>query len=251
MEENTENLIQIESEKIEASSKNIFFGLGLIRNDFGDLAYLQGLHAKEYEKLDLTQKFSSENGQYSGRNIYLFRLALSHLYSVLEFLEERKDDIFKNEDFKSKLKKLSKEDRDIWNSFMDLSSYTEKGKKIEDAVHLSKTTRAIFKLSCITRHELTYHYHGSLKYLSRGYKIAFQDKKDENTEFACVSEILDVKKHRSYYIDISIQKYLEDQIGLRENLFPKFENKVIELISDFYAVSSKLLKIYHEELAKK
>jgi hypothetical protein len=111
--------------------------------------------------------------------------------------------------------------------------------------------KSILILSHRTRHDLTYHYYAAPLHLSNGYKIAFNKRDAENTKYACATELSNIDLDRSYYTDLSIQKYLESQIGLSDNLIPEMEGPFIEIIASFNKVISKLLKQYHEKVEVK
>lgn len=71
------------SKFLSGNNYGLFFGLALMSNDLGDLIHLHDLHIKDGIKPE--NYISAENGRKNGRNIYILRLTLSHLYSILEF----------------------------------------------------------------------------------------------------------------------------------------------------------------------
>jgi hypothetical protein len=108
----------------------------------------------------------------------------------------------------------------------------------------------ILRLSISTRHKFTYHYKNSSRYINEGFKIAFKNPRNETVKFAYATDMIDVIKDRSYYIDISIQKYQENDIGLKGNLIDLRLDHFITLMSKFNRITTYILKEYHESLGK-
>ncbi len=249
MPQKDDDLIRIQPEKITATQQNSLFGLALIRNDLSDLVYLQSFHAKEKEKLGLNYRHTtSDVGRASGRDIYFARLALSHFWSILEFLRIRKDALKKDSQLTAILRTLRSTEQEFWNRIIQLAEQSNQ-KNFSDVVGIHPDVMKIIQLAYSARNDLTYHYHGTLKHISQGYGIAFS-KKEFNTEFAYVTEIGDISKDRSYYIDISMQKYLEKEAVLTDSLFSVINGPFLDLFADLNKVISKILRKYHEELIK-
>lgn len=241
------DLIEIDPEKIKSSPRNVFFGLALIRNDLSDLIYLQSLHSKERNSLNIKKyEVSADRGRNAGHDIYIIRLILSQLYSIIEFFYKRENDIDRDLELKRIIKKISPNDQKTWELILEIAKNFNSR---DGSGPISANLNKIWHLSSITRNDLTYHYHGILKHISIGYTKAFNSRK-LNTDFAYVTEMIDVKKDRSYYVDISLQKYLEDKVGLDKELVPYFEDDVLNLIADINRVISIILKEYHLNLIK-
>lgn len=240
------NLIEIFPENI-ANEKNIFLGLSLIRNDISDLIFLQGLHADYKKGLNLDGEISSKTGHVAGLELYIFRHALSLLYSSLEFLSYRSKDFETEEVFKNVFKRVSQSSRESWSEFVELSISFMRAKNISDIDGLpsfNKKTKRILKLCFFARNHLTYHHHGTVKYLGEGYKIAFEGEKIKNNKFAYVTEEGSIKEDRAYYIDLSLQRYLEEKIG-SNNLLVENLSDFLNFMAEFNASISSILKEYH------
>lgn len=225
----------------------LFLGLGLMSNDLGDLIHLQALHAGTDR---VSGNFiSAEIGRKTGRNIYITRLALSHLYNILEFFDKRSADIQKD-DLLNKIieNHLSENERSFWNFIIKLSrSHKKFGEKDLSIAGINPKFLEVIKLSEIARNDITFHYHGAAKHLKNGFRYAFKDEVRPNTKFAFVTEIEDVAEDRRYYIDISLQKFLEKEADLSKDL-QNTEPIMIEFIAAFNKVVYKILREFHKNL---
>ena len=242
------NLKCIRPDKIlNISNSGIFLTLALISNDLGDLIYLQGLHAKN--TISIKDLISAENGQKTGRNIYIFRLALSHMYSIFEFINKRIDLIEKDDLFNKILKEnLSKEERFFWDFVVKISKNFKSFRKKDFLIDgISEDYLEIVRLTEIARNDVTFHYDGTIKHLKKGFVTAFGSNKLPNTEYAFITEMNDVGKDRKYYIDISLQKFLENEANLGKNLFDS-ESPFVVFISSFNRVTNKILQGFHSNL---
>ncbi len=241
----SKNLICIDPKKIDRTKKNIFFGLALIRNDLSDLIYFDKLHNEAANRKKLVNTISAEAGQFTGRDIYIFRLALSHFYSTLEFLNTRKNDIKTNHNLKTIISSLTPTEWSAWDSMIKISSSYD-GKKSLDPT-LNPDVGDVILLANLIRNDITYHYHGTIKHLTQGYSSAFA-KTAFNSKCAYVTEIENLDKDRSYYVDLAIQDYLENKIK-REIFKNKGLKKYsIEIMLGFHKVISKILLNYHKNL---
>lgn len=241
MEKESKDLIRIIPDKINTANDNIFLGLALIRNDLGDLIYLQSLHTKGKKQYEI-EEVSAERGQEGGRNIYILRLALSSFYNFLEFLYMRKNDIQTNNEFLLHLKKLSRDDQKLWLSFTKMAEYY---KQPEQANKLNRVQKNILLLASAARNKITYHYHGILRHIKSGFKIAFNDRSKPNSKYAYTTELDNINKDRSYYIDLSLQCFLEDILTSQKISIAVIEKDTINIIAGMYRIISKLLKSYH------
>jgi hypothetical protein len=105
----------------------------------------------------------------------------------------------------------------------------------------------IIDLASSSRHDVTYHYHGILNHISRGYTSAFLEKNLLNAEFAFATELQNIDSDRSYYVDLAIQTYLQDKIGI-QNLIDDTQEDFLNLMSSCHKILSKLLSNYHNRL---
>ena len=245
-------LIKIDPDKITADNNNVFLGLSLIRNDLSDLVYLQGLHANENKKLDLKDKeVSAIAGQAVGRNIYIFRLALSLLYSSLEFFYTRRKQISSSDELKIILLSLPNPEKETWKSFLKMANILltiKKINEIDEDTFLNNKNKRILKLCYVARNNITYHYHGAVKHLKDGYLIAYSKRDSENSSFAFATDKNSINEDRSYYIDLSIQKYLENKVGSHD-LLKDNQDDFLKIIADLNAVISSILTKYHANKA--
>jgi len=249
MEIDPTDLSKIKPDKLKPSKDDLLLILALIKNDFSDLVYLQRLHIEKNK--DIKFSFSAKNGQFTGRKIYILRLALSHFYSFLEFLHNRERDIDDNKKLKSVIDRLSKSDKKLWQDFRLLAKdlLTKEPDELKTFI-VKEDTLKILQLSKAARHNLTFHYHGASKYLNIGFNKAFVEIESEKTpanEFAYITELEDIHKDRSYYIDLSIQTYLEKELYLKGSLFD-VEIEFVDLLAFANRILSKIITAYHREL---
>jgi len=247
MKRGTKGLQKIAPEKIGWSKNNLFLTLALIKNDFSDLVYLQSLFNDDNQ--NIKTGLNPDGGQYAGRRIYILRLALSHFYSFLEFINKRSEEISKNEKLATIIKRLTKNDRKLWEDLQLLSEnlFSKKSTTFSELIIKQDIIR-ILELSNSARNEFTYHYYHSSNFLSHGFRKAFiEDRRTEMNSFACIIEERDIKKDRCFYIDLSVQKYLEDKANLKKNLFES-EKEFVDLLAIANRVITKILEIYHQDL---
>ena len=226
-------------------SNGIFLGLGLISNDLGDLIYLQGLHARNSK---FGRIVCAEFGRAAGRNIYILRLALSQLYNILKFFFFREEDIKNNQSLILIKKTFSNDEKVFWEIVIKLAKeYKRFGKKQLSIPGINPEIIKIINLSESARDNLTFHYYGTNKYLMNGFDFAFIKKPQMNTKHAYITEINDVTKDRRYYIDISIQRFLEEKLGSGKDIFEE-EKKLIDFLAAFNKVVSRILSEFHKSL---
>lgn len=225
----------------------LFFGLGLMSNDLGDLIHLQELHAKT--AVVSNNFISAENGRKTGRSIYITRLALSHLYNILEFFNKRSLDIEKNVLLNKIIQKiLLNDEKKYWDLIIDLSKkHKDFGKKELSISGINPKFMEIIKLSETARNDVTFHYYGATQHLKKGFEFAFKDSVQANTKYAFVTEVEDVAEDRRYYIDISLQKFLEKGANLGGDL-RSAEPLMIEFLAIFNKVVYKILCEFHKNL---
>jgi RNA binding exosome subunit len=237
------NLIKINPEKIVNSSsekrvKDILLTLALVRNDISDLIYLQGLHVKNSPP-DL-QKVDEKSGQFTGRRIYIIRLVLSHFHEFLVFLDKRSKEIEDNDKLKKILDRLSDDEKALWIVFgwMAKKEYKKLKPWVLNVLNLAETAR----------HDVTFHYYGSSKYLNDGFSEAFFKKPmTKKNEFAYATEIRSVKEDRSFYIDLALQVYLEKELKIKDLFLA--EKDVIDLLSSLNRLLTDILSLYHNDLS--
>lgn len=241
------SLDRISPKKIQTDN-NFYLTLGLIRNDIGDLIYLQKLHSLEKNKLKLDGSVTPEVGRSSGRDIYIFRLALSQLYSTFEFLRGKKfrkfSDSFVKVFFEKNLGEYGN-----WDHLMLMAEYVDDGKiqDVDEIISFTKEERDIMRLMISARHDITYHYYGSFKWIGEGFRRAFENSEEENTKFAYVTEEKNVYIDRSYYVDLSIQKYLESKVG-DENLLLSKIDPMLDILKSIGLHITLLLDDYHRSI---
>jgi len=225
----------------------LFLALALISNDLGDLIHLQGLHSQDGERLE--NYISAENGRKSGRNIYILRLAFSHLYNILEFFDIRAGDIEKDLLLNKIIDKdILENEKIFWNLVIKLSQNKESfGKKELSIAGINPELVKVMNLAKIARNEVTFHYHGAAKNLKKGFELAFKNSKQSNTKYAYVTETENVTEDRRYYIDIALQKFLEEKADLSKDVFVA-ESLMIEFLAAFNKVIYKILSKFHETL---
>ncbi len=225
----------------------LFFALALMSNDLGDLIHLQGLHARAGKNSE--KYISAENGRKTGRNIYILRLAFSHLYNILEFFNKRIKDIENDPLLKNIINTyLSKNERAFWNLLIKLSKNENGfGKKELSITGINPELMKIINLSAVVRNDVTFHYHGTAKHLKKGFKLAFEKSKQLNTQYAYVTEIEDVTEDRRYYIDIALQRFLEEEAGIGKDVFAA-ESLMIEFLASFNKIVYKILCEFHKTL---
>jgi len=243
------DIVKINKDKIKCSNENkrtrsTFLTLALIRNDISDLVYLQGLFVKSNK--DIKYEISSVSGQFTGRMIYIMRLALSHYYEFLFFIDKRKKEIDNDLEFQVVLKSLNKKNKEVWHNFYCLAS------ELKTIGEISKVKPNIkYKVAALAesiRGNLTFHYYHSSFYLYKGFIQAFYlDKQEEKNKHPLVTESENVSKDRSYYIDLSIERYLENESMIDENLF-KFEKNIINTIAEVNMILNRILNIYHKKI---
>ncbi len=245
-----QKLLKINPEEIHTSN-NLFFTLGLIRNDLGDLSYLQSLHVNTFKDSNVGNEISAINGQISGRNIFILRLALSHLYNALEFFRKSKRLI---NDPDSNLQKyvsqLNSSDKKAWAFFQEIS-LCEDYAEVEKIEKLPKKFKDIIKLSIDSRNQFTYHYYGSAKWIGRGYEVAFKNHSEPRSQYAYVTELKSIKSDRSYYVDLAIQRYLESKIGIDSDIFTECLDNFLDFSGSLNRVISELLRRYHNDIKLK
>jgi len=248
MMNNYDKLKIIDPEKfLSGDNYGLFFALALMSNDLGDLIYLQGLHARTGAKPE--NFISADNGRKTGRNIYILRLALSHLYSILEFFEKNIKDIKKD----SLLNKIInggilESEKIFWNLVIKLSlNHKTFGKNELSIAGINPEIIKLMNLSGIARHDITFHYYGTPKHLKAGFEIAFINSKRLNTKYAYVTEVEDVTEDRRYYIDIALQRFLETRAYLGRDVFAT-EALMIEFLAAFNKVIYKILCEFHKTL---
>jgi hypothetical protein len=224
----------------------IFFSLALMSNDLGDLIHLQGLHARAEKKPE--KYISAENGRKTGRNIYILRLAFSNIYNILEFFSFRIKDVENNPLLRKIIDEcLSKNEKTFWNLVIKLSQNQNKfGKKELSIAGINPEFVKVVNLSEITRNNVTFHYHGTSKHLKTGFELAFKNSKQPNTQYAYVTETENIAEDRRYYIDIALQRFLEEKAGISD-VFAA-ESLMIEFMAAFNKVVYKILCEFHKTL---
>lgn len=225
----------------------LFFSLALMSNDLGDLIHLQGLHARAGKNPE--KYISAENGRKTGRNIYILRLAFSHLYNILEFFNKRIENIENDPLLKRIIDEcLSRSEKAFWTLLIKLSqNQKEFGKKELSIIGINPEFVKVVNLSEIARNNVTFHYHGTAKYLKTGFELAFKNSKQLNTQYAYVTEIEDVTEDRRYYIDIALQRFLEEKSGIDKDVFAS-ESLMIEFLASFNKIVYKILCEFHKTL---
>ncbi|MBP9763520.1 MAG: hypothetical protein KBD10_02115 [Candidatus Pacebacteria bacterium] len=220
--------------------------LGLIRNDISDLIYLHDLFIKD--SVDVKNLVNSRSGQYAGRKIYVIRLILSHYYEFLVFLDKKKKEISSDDQLKKIFKILNKDDLELWNHFISLSSQIE-DKKIKTTDKNINTELKVALLAKSIRGGLTFHYWHASVHINKGFKTAFtDDEENSNNKFPYATEERSVYKDRAYYIDLSMQKYLEKEVSLNEDIF-LFEKSIVNTISNVNLILNKILNNYHKNIS--
>lgn len=235
------------SKFLSGADYGLFLALALMNNDLGDLIYLQGLHVIAGKKPE--KYISAENGRKVGRNIYILRLAFSHLYNILEFFNIRINDI-KNDLLLKKIidESLLSNEKAFWNLLIKLSqNQKEFGKKELSIAGINLDLLKVLNLSEIARNKITFHYHGTAKYLKEGFELAFKNSKQSNTRYAYVTEIDNVTEDRRYYIDIALQRFLEEKANMSKDVFTA-ESLMIEFLAVFNKIVYKILCEFHKKL---
>ena len=232
---------------LSGNDYSLFLSLALINNDLGDLVYLQGLHARSVKKIKYP--ISAEHGRKTGRDIYIFRLALSHLFNILEFFYKRIKDIEKDNLLNKIINEdISTDEKLFWDLIITLSkSYKDFGKDKLAVVGINPELLRVISLSEAARNDVTFHYHGTPRHLKLGFESAFKNNSLPNTKYAFVTEIGSVAEDRRYYIDISLEKFLEKEAGLEESIY-KTESLMVDFIANLNRVIYKILFEFHKTL---
>lgn len=240
-------LIKLNKDKILKSNNkkraNTLLTIALIRNDISDLVYLQGLFASDNK--NIKNEVSAESGQYAGRRIYFMRVFLSHYFEFLMFLYKRKKDIENDMELQVILKNLSKDNLKIWKNFNLLADTIESKEKYKENNNIEYK---VLILAESVRSELTFHYWHASSYLSNGFKRAFiEDDTNPHNKHPIATELFDLNKDRSYYIDLAIERYLENKVSLDKDIFI-FENEIINIVANVNLILSVILNKYHNNI---
>lgn len=247
-----EDLIKLDKNQIIRDNNkkggSPLLALGLIRNDITDLIYLHDLFIKD--STDVGNIVNSRSGQYAGRRIYIIRLILSHYYEFLVFLYKRKKDIDSDNQLKKIFKIFNKNDLELWDHFTLLSSQIE-DKKIKVIEKNMDIELKVALLAKSIRGGLTFHYWHASAHINKGFKTAFIDDEEKpHNKYPQVTEEYNVYKDRAYYIDLSMQRYLEKEISLNEDIF-LFEKSIVNTISNVNLILNKILSNYHKNIKLK
>jgi hypothetical protein len=143
---------------------------------------------------------------------------------------------------------LSRNEKIFWDFVIKLSQNQKKfGKKELSITGIDPEFVKIMNLSEIARNNVTFHYHGTTKHLKTGFELAFKNSKQSNTQYAYVTEIENVTEDRRYYIDIALQKFLEEKAGISKDIFAA-ESLMIEFMADFNNIVYKILCEFNNTL---
>ena len=240
-----QSLKRIKPEKIKDGK--FIFTLGLIRNDLNDLIYFQGLWHRDRVK-SAKPLFEDKTGKDSGRNIFLFRLLLSFVYSFFEFLNKNEDKIQNDKVFLGVISRLSKDEKELWNAMLAIA--TQNQLKYLKYKRVLPEIENLAMLSDVARNDLTFHYYGSAKWLGGVFDEAFQINSSRLStrlnEFAGVMESNDTSS-RSYYVDLLTQVYIENKFG--KMFLPEIESKSVELLlAPILRILNRILFLYHRKL---
>lgn len=239
------NLKRIKPEKLKEGK--FMFTLGLIRNDLNDLIYLQRLWRNDGVK-STEFIFDDKIGRDSGRNIFLFRLLLSFIYSFFEFLRENEGKLQSDKIFSSVFNRLNEKEKELWNALYTVATKNQlkylKYKRVLPEIEKLAT------LADVARHDLTFHYYGSPKWLNSVFDEAFQSDSSRLSttlnEYAGVMETND-SDSRSYYVDLLSQIYIENEFG--KIVLTEIESKSVNLLlAPILKILNRVLFLYHRKL---
>lgn len=230
--------IEINARKlIGDGTKNIFLTLALIRNDIGDITYLQKLFADDTTGVE--NAVNEKAGQKSGRAIYILRLACSHYYELLYYIGKKSKDISNNQELTCIINELDSDAVKNWNKLLTYST------EIIREDRRSFITKLCYKL----RNEVTFHYYHASKYLNIGMQQAFiKDHTEDKNKNAFITEKNSVSIDRSYYIDLAIQRQVEEDMKLNKEMLFGSSEKVVNELADAYQVITRILQAYHASL---
>ncbi len=227
---------------------NFLFTLGLIRNDIADLLYLEKLHSNRYNRA-IAETYTAEGGRVSGRNVFFLRMALSVIFETFNFLEQKRNKIESDGVLSRALEKIDISKRNLWNILFAIATN-------DDSFLENKTIKPEIKklklLADKTRHNLTFHYYHSNKYLKVGFdKAFFNSEKGYHNIFACVSEESKIKsRNRSYYVDLAAQVYMEEEYGGGIRL-PLITNETVsKFLTPIHSLFTDILSKYHKDLVE-
>jgi hypothetical protein len=249
MELDFTDLAKIKPEKLDTSNKDLMLTLALIRNDMSDLAYLQSLFIDDNK--DIKPTISAKNAQFTGRSIYILRLALSQFYAFLEFLHNRKEEIVKNKKLQDVISKINNQDRQLWKDLCtQADNLFSKGDKNVKTLIFKNSVKNLLELSSKARNQFTFHYHHSYNYLNQGFNTAFkEDKKTISNEFAYVTEKEDVFKDRAYYIDLAIKRYFET--SLNDKQIDVIQKDFLDVFALGNRILFKILRRYYNSIVER
>lgn len=234
-----ESLISAEGKVDDFDS--FFLTLSLIFNDIKGLVYFD-----EFVKLNTPNKFddlpTGIEGESTGLNTQIFKIAASYLFEFMKFLEKNKK-IVNDDKFSLYLRKLSGENRNIWNLLYNVVLSKKDDMPNNDLLDFKKILTKI-------RSNVSFHYYQSGKSLVEGYREHFfinKKCKKEFRDYAYYSiKKTNFYKNRFYYADAAINGYINKTLGFHGEV-KDVSGKIIQLSGLVSLVIVGLLDIYLEE----
>lgn len=220
-----------ENENTDDKFDQFFLTLALIYNDFKGLAYFDH-YISSFRKLK-PGEITGHAGEFLGVKLQIFKLASGYVLEVLKFLEENRS-INSDDKFKVYLRKLSRQDYEIWDLLFSIATGCQ-----PPSLNNEKSEQ-LKKLLAIIRGNFTFHYQWAGAVLAKGFRKHFfkrinQDDSYSKSAFYSLIQT-GFYENRFYYIDASVAAYLDDYIGT----FCE-KDKIFEIIIDLLVKISKVI----------
>ncbi len=233
-----DSLISIDGKVNDFDS--FFLILALVFNDIKGLVYFDRfVKSKKPYNLNLV---SSENGEYFGLNTQIFKMAASNLFEFMILLEKNRDIIDSNK-FLLYLRKLSNDNKSLWNLLYHVVFSNKDEVLGPDYLDFKNILTQI-------RSNVSFHYYQSGKPLANGFREHFFKNskiKKESRDYAYYSvKHSAFDENRFYYADAAITAYISkilNDAGDTEVI----SGRIIQLSSFVSLVIVGLLDIYLQE----
>lgn len=176
---------------------NFVLTLALIFNDLKDLVYADITLATQ--KPVGSFRISRLWGSYNGIQFHLVRLIIGLFNEIIELIK-KSDKVIADPFFQSVLKKLSKQEREIWHDLVSVAT-------------VEQTTSQRKSFTFFVRNKLVFHYEP--KEIYRGYQTFFRSG-THGAEKAFISRGNNMEGTRLFFADAAVNGYFRRNIQGKE-----------------------------------
>lgn len=206
--------------------------LSFIYNEIKGLIIIQNDFYEKYERPILTPDVHT--AEYSGIELQYYRMFLSSLFELTEFLKSRKN-IIESHNFKVLVSKVGPEFVEIWKGLMSLVNQEDK-----------KPGTFKYVLQRV-RNTVTFHYDNKGKIITQGYiKHFFNDATNPFNVEAFYSLADNMEETRFYFADAAVEREMKELAGQ----YPNFQKEVSDYMKLVATALQQIIKIYLEDTKK-